>query len=229
MQSFSKLKTDAGFTMIEVLVASALMAIAMSLTAVIFLGSFTGQRKVIAAEQAYQNARILIDTLSREIRTSTICGDTGGIRECADPANNTPTIPASSRSRILDIIRNLDGVHVSYCFKDIIPTPPDPNYYEIWRLVQAGGGFGGNPCTDPASQLLQSPEVVLLIIGSGFITRGVGQTGGAGSLCPGVVYDLCQPRVTIMLKAQSITQKVGQEKSEVSVQTTISQRLFDVP
>ena len=225
-----------GFTLIEVVVGSALMAIAMTIIAVIFLDSFVGQRKIIAFEQASSNARVLMDTLSREIRVSTICGDTGGVRPCGHIGNNTPAASPLILSTSLDIIKDIGGgtpVYISYCFRPIAAIPFD--YAELRRIVN-DENFTKNACdeTDPASKVLNSPEVVLLIADSGFITRGIGQSPpGAGQDCQPSsalpAYDICQSRTTIMLHVQSITQRQGKERVDVQAQTTISQRLVDIP
>ena len=228
-----------GFTLIEVIVSASLMADAMTTIAVTFLSSFVGQRKVISFEQTNSNARIIMDQLSREIRASRICGNTGSVRDCKDPANNTPINDVSFR---LDIVRNVDRVPISYC---IFEYPPGAGIFAAMGRRINNDGFLLDPCdpTDPNVQILNSPEVAVIATTtpfgfrqkSGFITRGVGQNPNL--LTPGdpcensgtPEIDICQPRTTILLFIQSLTHKDDREKVEVQTQTTISQRFVDIP
>jgi len=232
-------KKSSGFTLIEIVVGSTLIAVALTLVASTFLGSIVGQRKVIAAEQVNSNARILMDIISREIRVSTICGDTGGIRTCTDPGNNTA---ADSLSPVLDIIRGSDGVHISYCIFEFPPGAAALGlpFAALGRRVN-DEDFSLDPCDsiDPNVRILHSDEVAVLrddaIPGgglSGFITKGVGLKGVGGlpapGECPGSQLDMCQARVTIVLHIQSLTQKEAKERVDTQVQTTLSQRLVDI-
>ncbi|MDO8557932.1 MAG: type II secretion system protein [bacterium] len=220
-----KLISQKGFTMIETLVGATLMIVVLTLISVVFLDSIVSQRKVIAFEQASSNARIIMDTLSREIRASTICGNTGGVRFCTDNGNNSP---ADTYSKELDIIRSSDNKPISYCIKEYPVAIPFP-FANLHRLVN-DIDFTQDPCddTNPNVQILNGQEVALLTDDSGFLIRGVGQPP-LGSACPGTAFDLCQPRATIVLHVQSITQKDFKERQDVRVQTTISQRYIDVP
>lgn len=228
-----------GFTLIEVVVSVTLMAVALSMIGVIFLSSFVAQRKMIAFEQTMSNARVLLDTLSREIRTSKICGNTGGVRTCEDVSNNT--LPGDISTR-LDIIRNSDGRAISYC---IFENPPGAGTFAALGRAENDELFSVNPCGTGASfpgvEILHSPEVAVLATTtpsgahklSGFITEGVGQTpyltGDCVNLTGTPKLDTCQPRVTVMLHMQSLTQKSTKEKVEAQFQTTISQRMIDIP
>lgn len=235
-------RASGGFTLVEMVVAISLMSAAMVFVSVIFLNSFIGQRKIIASEQANSNARILMDTLSREIRVSTICGNTGGVRACKDPNNNTPTPPSTDLEpdQRLDIIRASDGVRISYCaIGRVTPPPPPydelPHLFTLKRLVN-DQWFSFDPCRydELNSVPLNSNQVAILRDDpdnrgiSGFITKGVGQWDAGGG-CSGDIYDRCQPRVTIVLYVQSLTQKEVKERSEVKAQTTLTQRLIDIP
>lgn len=230
-----------GFTVIEMIVAASLLVTTMTLVVAIFLNSITGQRKIISFEQASSNARFLMDIVSREIRVSTICGDTAGVRPCAHANNNTPSIqPGITLADIrLDIIKNeaAGNTPITYCLWR--SSPLDDQQLELRRLVN-DSDFTLNPCQDipPAgTQVLNSPEVALLgftggFMTSGFVTQGVGQSPpGSGACRPATAspqLDICQPRTTIILWVQSVTQKNAVERSDVRIQTTLSQRLIDV-
>lgn len=231
-------ETRRGFTLIEVIVSTALMAVAMTIVSVTFLSSFVGQRKAIAFEHANSNARLIMDQMTREIRASRICGNTGGVRGCKDPANNTPPNDLSFR---LDIIRNIDRTPISYC---IFEDPPGAGIYASLGRRINNDDFLLNPCdlTDPNVQTLNSHEVAVLATTtpagiqrlSGFITKGVGQIPPTdpGDPCyngPTPEIDICQPRTTLLLYIQSLTQKTASEETEVRLQTTLSQRFVDIP
>lgn len=230
---------SAGFTLIEVVVAASLMAVALTMIATIFLSAFVGQRKVIAYEQTNSNGRILMDQLSREIRASQICGDTsrpGADGSCTNPANNTPPNDLSYR---LDLIRNTDVIPVSYC---IFPYPPGAGIFAALGRRTNTTNFSEDPCNplDPAVQIVNSPEVAILATTtntnahrlSGFITEGIGQNPPSSGPCRNTgspLLDICQPRTTLLLRVQSLTQKEAKEKVDAQLQTTISQRLIDIP
>ena len=124
-----------------------------------------------------------MDTMSREIRASQICGDTslpGADGSCTNPANDTPPNDLSYR---LDLLRNTDTTPISYC---IFPYPPGfGTLAALGRRVNTQN-FTQDPCdpTDPAVQIMNSPEVAVLASTtaanihrlSGFITEGIGQS-----------------------------------------------------
>src|SRR3989338_7999796 len=165
-------RREIGFTVIEMIVSAALLVVAMTLVVAIFLNSITGQRKIISFEQVSSNARFLMDAVSREIRTATICGDTAGIRPCTHSSNNTPPVQAGVTlpDIRLDIIKSEAGANtpVSYCVWRT--SPLDDKQLELRRLVN-DADFTLNPCQDipPAgTQTLNSPEVALLGYTGGF-------------------------------------------------------------
>lgn len=68
----SNLKSNKGFTLIELIVAMAIFVVVISLTMGIFVKAIEGQRKVKAIQNVQENARFVLERMAREIRMSTI-------------------------------------------------------------------------------------------------------------------------------------------------------------
>jgi prepilin-type N-terminal cleavage/methylation domain-containing protein len=243
MQAPSKKQNNRqrGFTLIELLVSIFVLSVALSLISAIFLSSFVAQRKVITIENTNSNARALMETLSREVRASRICGNTRrqfSNGYCLNPFNNTGPNELDNR---LDIIRNSDNKWISYC---VMEYPAGSTRYTVTRVEQTAGSFALDPCnsgTAGLNYLTSSGVQVIRQVGmtglgrrSGFMTLGVGlATPAAAGYCRDSngmpVIDVCQPRTTIVLEVESLTQRNNSELTNIKEQTTISQRLIDVP
>src|SRR4030043_557205 len=90
-------KKNSGLSMVELIVTVAIFIIAITIVASLFVSTLKGFRKNIALQNVQDNARFMIDFITKELRMSTI--------NSAD-SNNSPT---------LSIIRS-DNTNVSYSF-----------------------------------------------------------------------------------------------------------------
>jgi type II secretion system protein J len=66
------MKTEKAFTLIELIIATSILAFLMSVIYFIFWKGLSIWEKGNARTQMYQNARVCLDTIAREIRTSFI-------------------------------------------------------------------------------------------------------------------------------------------------------------
>jgi len=219
-------RRERGFSLVEFVIAGSIFLVLTGIVAVMFISSFGGQRKVIAAQHVSDNGRYILDAIAKEVRVSKICGDADGSDPtpegaCIDPVNNTFTNTTSTR---LNIVRSVPPYElISYCITG----------GTIKRLTNSFLGFLWDACTDPGSRVLNDPGVFIDSAGSSFIISGIGQSPPASGPCrpagAAPLLDVCQPRVTITLRVVSKTHKAETEKVETSIQTTLSQRFIDFP
>lgn len=214
-----------GVTLLEFVVAGSIFIVLVTFVLVIFLSSLGGQRKVTSVQNVSDNTRFLLNSVAKEVRVATICGRGAapGTDACQDWANNS--LPGSLSKR-LDIVRKnvTPFAYVSYCVDTVNLT--------LKRLVNTAT-FSRNPCTDPAGRALNSADVAVEA-DSGFVIGGLGQTPPPSGPCrpegvAGPRLDLCQPRVTILLHVFSRLARSANEEAEAMVQTTLSQRVLDLP
>src|SRR3989344_277833 len=87
LRNFSK-KNSGGFTLLEMLVALAVFTIAISLSLSSLLAITASQKKAVALQNVYDNARFAFEAISKEIRTGTSyhCGASlADVPESASP------------------------------------------------------------------------------------------------------------------------------------------------
>lgn len=164
----SKSFKNRAFTFIEFLVAMSIFVVVTTVVLSLFSAAIKSYRRVIAMQNVQENARFLMEFMTKEIRMSII-------------NNSTLTTLFLTRS---------DGQSVSYV-------------------------FSGNKLerTSPSSSgPINSEEVS---INGRFYVEGIGTGDGR------------QPKVTIIMRAESTGQKV-EEKAKIDVQTTLSQRKIDL-
>lgn len=65
-------KSRAGFTLIEIIVAVAIFALVVVVVLEIFLASLNGQRKAFLLQEAQENSRYILESMTKEIRMSTV-------------------------------------------------------------------------------------------------------------------------------------------------------------
>lgn len=70
--SYTSLHTKKGFTLVEILVATTILVIAMASIALSFRGGMTSWTKGTARMERYLNARVALDMMSREISAAFI-------------------------------------------------------------------------------------------------------------------------------------------------------------
>lgn len=67
-----KLEINKGFTLIELIVAMAVFATVITVVSSIFVSSVGSQRKNVNQQEVLENARYVLETISRSIRQSTV-------------------------------------------------------------------------------------------------------------------------------------------------------------
>ncbi len=178
---------NSGFTLIEMIVAVSIFAIAASIAMGALLSVSDAQQKVLALRVVQDNLSFVFDVMAKEMRTGTSyhCGlslddfsDTP--RDCVSPGSSSFTF------------RNSAGDKATYRL----------NSGKIERIIN---GNSASPF------VLTSPDVNV----SSLVFYVVGAPAG----------DHLQPRVTIVLRGTAgLKEKI---KSQINIQTTISQRLLD--
>lgn len=159
-----------GFTLIELIVAMTLFITVLSVVLTLLNMSLKAHRRVIALQNVEENARFLMDFITKEVRMSTI---------------------NSSTEASLNITRS-DGELVIYTF--------------------SSGRIERTTSTPSNSGPISSDQV---IINGSFHVEGI--SGG----------DFAQPKVTISMEIKGTGAKI-EEQAKINIQTTISQRNFDL-
>jgi prepilin-type N-terminal cleavage/methylation domain-containing protein len=99
MFMFKNKRGRQGYSIIEFLVAMSVFAVVIVVVFSLFSMIIRGQRRVIAQQNVQENARFLMDFLSKEIRMGTIGGTTNG---------NSPNL-ALTRSNGVSVTYNISG------------------------------------------------------------------------------------------------------------------------
>jgi prepilin-type N-terminal cleavage/methylation domain-containing protein len=195
---------QSGFTLIEVMVAVSIFAIIMTVGIGALLSINDAHKKSQTQRAAYDSLNFIVDTLGRDIRT--------GSRYVQ---SDTPTgfdlglvlTPGAATSDFS--FRNQDGCDVTY------------------RLVSSGGSrviernIRSNPAASDcvtftnAFETLTNPNV-LDITGLYFYARGSSNANN----------DAQQPMVTFLVTART---QLGAESTDIALQSTVTQRLLDIP
>lgn len=162
-------KKESGFTIIELVVATGIFSLVISMIFSIYILAAGGQRRVIAVKNTQDNARFALEAMAREIRTG--MNFSGG--------GSTLTF---TNARAESVIYRL-------------------NNGAIEKSSDGGATFAA----------LTGPEVTINTLGFYVL----GQAPGDG----------IQPRVTITI---GITSQVGNQTSNLKVQTTVSERLLQI-
>ena len=192
------LKYNKGFSLIEILVAVSIFAVAATISVGALISLTDAQQKILALRVVQDNLSYALDTMGKEIRTvsSYHCG--ADINDFLATPRDCSTFPGGPSFTFINNV----GDKITYRFND----------NRIERVLN------GNP----ANALVMTASDAVITSLSFYV---VGSPGGF--LCGGVTIpsDQLQPRVTVILKgAAGIKEKI---KSHINIQTTISQRLLD--
>lgn len=98
--------SNAGFTLVEVMVAFLIFSIILTIFSSVFLSSSQIQKRAFNIQQAEENANYILESMAKEIRVSRISG----------PDTNCPSSPAASLSMTHpvngNIVYSLSGTSV---------------------------------------------------------------------------------------------------------------------
>lgn len=143
-------KSSKGVSLLELIVAIAIFSIVITLVVSLFMTALKGQRRVIALQNAQDNARFLLDFMAKEIRQSTI------------------TTLATGPSYSLDITRP-DGVtKIRYVFnannieRNIIEGDGASGPINSGQVTVTGRFFIGGTSGGPGGDNLQ-PKVTIAL------------------------------------------------------------------
>jgi prepilin-type N-terminal cleavage/methylation domain-containing protein len=107
---------NAGFTLIEVMVAFLIFSIILTIFSSVFLSSSKLQKRAFNIQQAEENANYILESMAKEIRVSRISG----------PDTNCPSSPATSLSMTHpvngDIVYSLSGTMVQRSVNGTVTT-----------------------------------------------------------------------------------------------------------
>ncbi len=197
VSSFKFQVSSSGFSLIEILVAVSLFAVAATISTGALMSITDAQQKILALRIVQDNISYALDVMGKEIRTGTSyhCGSSGDITQPQDCALGDTYFAFS------DALTQ----RVVYCLG---PTGSDKKCFDAGAKTTLKKSIdGGNNFQD-----LTSPDLIIINNLSFYV---VGAQAG----------DKSQPRVTIILKGTAgIKEKI---KSSINIQTTISQRLLD--
>ncbi len=119
--------SNAGFTLIEVLVAFLIFSIILTIFSSVFLSSSQLQKRAFNIQQAEENANYILESMTKEIRVSRISG----------PDTNCPSSPATSLSMTHpvngNIIYSLNGTTVQRTVNGTV-TAISSNTVDFTRL-----------------------------------------------------------------------------------------------
>lgn len=195
---------QSGFTLIEVMVAVSIFAIVMTVGVGALMSLNSAYKKSQTQRAAFDSLNFIVDTLGRDIRT--------GSRYVQSPTpsdfDGSIPFPPTTGSNVFSF-RNQDGCDITY------------------RRAVVSGGVGiierrieSNPILDcmldsGGFETLTSEDIID-VTALRFFLRGSSNA----------VNDDQQPMVSFVIDAQT---QLGAESTEITLQTSITQRLLDVP
>ena len=191
-----------GFTLVEVLVSTAIFSIVMVVALGALLALSSAARKAQALSSTVNNLSFALDSMSRAIRTGSQyhCGTSGTITSPQDCAATPANYLAFQSS---------DGTNVAYCLAS----------GQIFRDVQPAGTAPGTSCGSGTFLPLTSPEVTIST--ESFYV--VGSTPGSP--------DNMQPKVTLLIGGYVPGPPTGTCTSGsacFNLQVTVTQRIYDI-
>ncbi len=217
---FSSRKTQAGFTLIEMIVSLAIFSIIVTMTIGALLVLITSNQKLQSEQSVMANLSFALDSMTREIRT--------GTSYYCDDANND-TSGVNNIFRPGDDIDGIIGVNTKPC-----ATGSNKKFRGV-SFIEAG-----NSITEGIA-----PKRILYYFeesagGTSTLKRKVGSAAGQSMVSSGLEIvsadfivsgekpksdgnNLSQPTVTIQIKAKEI----GNSKLYY-LQTTVTQRTLDL-
>jgi len=124
-------KKSKGLTLIELIVAMGIFSVIIVIVVGLFVATLKGYRKSAALQNVQENARFLMDFMTKEIRQSTIIsGDNHSlILERPDPSNP----PA-----ILNITYNFDGTNIQ---RTVAGSPSSSGAINSQQVMVSGAFF----------------------------------------------------------------------------------------
>lgn len=206
-QKNTRRKENAGFTLIEVMIAMAIFTVIITIGIGAVLGAMAEHRKSQDLRTVMDNLNFTMEDMVRNIRlgTNIRCEGTGD-SDVYDTTTNavTPENCPDGSNKIF--FNDFQGNHVSYTITLGPPFGSGPGH----QVVKQNGDDSS------AAQIISPSEVVIDTARSGFTVRGALPSGSAG--------DLGQPTVVIRLAGTVTTQ--GQSTT-FALQTTVALRALD--
>lgn len=190
-------KISRGFTLVELLVATAVFTIVMVIALGALLALSEANRKAEVLNAAVNNLNFTLDSMSRSIRTGSNyhCG-VGGTLATPEDCSGTP----ESYIALL----TAEGAKVAYCLDSGVIKR---------QIIEAGvSGSLSSSCSSSMFLPLTSPDVVVTNLSYYVLGAPLG--------------DNIQPKVTILISAYVLTR--ASQKSTFSLQTSVTQRIYDL-
>lgn len=193
---------EQGFTLVELLVATAIFIFVMMTLMSIVTGLATAQKKGIIIQNMQENTRFALEMMGREIKLARKSNTT------IDPLG--VCVPSGKNFRLASETKLQFINHLNQC----VSYELDSNQYYIKRSVD-------NPPFDGAPE--QSGKVTSLSMVKILSLKFAKDTNG--NILGDSALDNLQPKVVISLKAQAVD---NQFNPIYQIQTTVSQRELDV-
>jgi prepilin-type N-terminal cleavage/methylation domain-containing protein len=197
--SESKQNSELGFTLMEILVATAIFTVVVSAMLVLFNNTLQINRRVQSLRQVSQGTRNFTEMISREIRNGRI--DYASANRNCDSANYT-----NPENQSLAII-NKAGERICFYLQQ-----SDESLY-----------ISKDGATDSIVEKINPPNFLVLHKRFRFIVLPQTDPNPGGTQFPGI-----QPMVTI-LATFSYQPPSGETAVEIPFQTTISTDIYDIP
>jgi prepilin-type N-terminal cleavage/methylation domain-containing protein len=195
-----RMKKTRGFTLIEMLVSTAIFTIVMVIALGALLAMSESDRKAQTLKAVINNLNFSLDSISRAVRTGTgyHCGSLVG-GDCTTPPGGTFFAFTSS-----------DGAGVAYRLENITT---DGNAGVVCGQAGNIGCLARSLDNGTTWAAVTAPEVVITNL-SFFL---IGSAAGAA--------DLMQPKLTILLSGY--VQVTASQQTTFNLETSVTQRLYD--
>lgn len=206
------LKNKKGFTLIEVMIATALFTVIMVVGIGAVLGANDAHKRTQNIRATLDNLSFVMEEMSRSLRTGTRyhCNISSGILTDPQDCPNDYT-----RSIAFESVNGDPTSAFDQWVYSIQPSLSNPAHIEVVKKYEYPTG-SGNQITVPLTPL----NVEIDPIKSGFTVTGSCPVKPVGGLCT----DLTQPKVVIRLSGQVLYKGQG---VPFDLQTTVSQRVLD--
>lgn len=194
------MRTPKGFTLIEMLVSTAIFTIVMVIALGALLAMSESDRKAQTIKSVINNLNFSLDAISRTVRT-------GYDYHCGSPTGGDCTSPPGGSSFYFT---DAEGEQVAYRFEN---TTTDGGASTVCGQSANIGCLARS--TDGGSNwaAVTAPEVTLTNLS--FYVLGSGESGS----------DSIQPKLTILISGY--VQVTGVSQTAFNLETSVTQRLYD--
>jgi prepilin-type N-terminal cleavage/methylation domain-containing protein len=198
-----KFKSQKGITLLELIIAMAIFAVAVISAVEIFQMALQAQRSALSAKNLQENMRYAFEIINKEIRMAYRNDGAGNDFVCPNPSTGLLYQTSANHDELY--FRNYHGECVHYFLNNgqLMITREDPSTNPHTTIT--------NPITPGGLVATSTPNGILITNLKFDVINGSDTTK--------------QPRVTIMMDIETLDAKINR-RQKMKIQTTLSSRYY---